>query len=43
MAVTYGIIKRHNGTINISSEPGVGTKVTIELPLDTEMNFTELS
>jgi len=39
MSVTYGIIKRHNGTIDISSEIGEGTTVTIELPLETELNF----
>ncbi len=43
MAVTYGIIKRHNGTIDISSEPGVGTKVTIELPIDDEINYPKPS
>ena len=43
MSVTYGIIKRHNGTIDISSESGKGTTVTIELPLETELNFPELS
>jgi two-component system, NtrC family, sensor kinase len=43
MAVTYGIIKRHNGTIDITSKSGIGTTVTIELPLETEINFPEIS
>lgn len=32
MAVTYGIIKRHNGTIEVESAVGIGTKFTIKLP-----------
>jgi len=32
MSVAYGIIKRHNGSITIDSEPGNGTIVTIGLP-----------
>jgi len=43
MSVTYGIIKRHNGTIDISSETGKGTTVTIELPLETELQYPEFS
>ncbi len=33
LAVGYGIIRRHNGTIDIDSEPGKGTTVTIRLPV----------
>ena len=33
LSVTYGIIHRHNGEISIQSEPGVGTTITINLPL----------
>jgi len=43
MAVTYGIIKRHNGTINISSQPGIGTTVTIELPMETEIDMSPVT
>jgi two-component system NtrC family sensor kinase len=33
LAVSYGIIKRHNGTIDVRSKPGEGTEFTIQLPL----------
>ncbi|MBC8870838.1 MAG: HAMP domain-containing protein [Planctomycetes bacterium] len=39
LAVTYGIIERHGGTIGVESEPGKGTTFTITLPVcgaDTE-------
>ena len=32
LAVVYGIIQRHGGTIEIASEKGVGTTFTIHLP-----------
>jgi len=32
LSVAYGIIKKHNGWINIESEPGKGTIFTIYLP-----------
>src|SRR5262249_6944079 len=34
LSISYGIIREHNGDIRIQSEPGVGTTVTIELPID---------
>ena len=34
LSVTYGIIKRHNGTIQIESEMGKGTEFVIHLPID---------
>jgi signal transduction histidine kinase/putative methionine-R-sulfoxide reductase with GAF domain/CheY-like chemotaxis protein len=33
LSVTYGIITRHKGTINVESELGRGTKFTILLPI----------
>ena len=33
MSIIYGIIKRHGGDIEVESEPGRGTTVTILLPL----------
>ena len=33
LAIMYGIIKLHRGQINIHSEVGVGTRVTIQLPI----------
>jgi len=33
LAVSFGIIRRHNGTIDVESEPGQGTTFRISLPL----------
>jgi two-component system NtrC family sensor kinase len=33
LAVVYGIVERHRGTIHIASEPGRGTTFTIDLPV----------
>ncbi len=33
LAMTYGVIQRHGGLINVESEIGQGTKFTIKLPL----------
>jgi len=38
LAISYGIIKEHKGTISVESEVGRGTKFTIKLPLATSMN-----
>jgi len=37
MSVTYGIVQRHRGTIDIESTPGQGTTVTISFPTATDM------
>ena len=34
LSISYGIIKRHTGTINVSSKKDEGTTVTISLPVD---------
>jgi len=36
LGIVYGIVRRHDGTIEIESAPGKGTTVTIALPLYKE-------
>jgi two-component system, NtrC family, sensor kinase len=38
MAVTYSIVRRHGGSVDVESEVGVGTRVLIQLPLETAGN-----
>lgn len=38
LAISYGIIKEHKGTISVESEVGKGTTFTIRLPIVTTMN-----
>ncbi len=37
LAVSYGIIARHKGTIEVKSEPGKGTTFIVRLPLGMEV------
>ena len=41
MAVTYRIIRNHQGEIQVSSQPGEGTRLTIEIPLRSDASPTE--
>jgi signal transduction histidine kinase len=38
LSVSYGIIKRHGGKIEVESEPGKGSTFTVILPLETAAN-----
>ncbi len=37
LAVSYGIVARHRGTIDVKSEQGKGTTFVVKLPLRTEV------
>jgi two-component system NtrC family sensor kinase len=36
LAVVYGIVQRHNGSIKVDSAPGRGTRMTMVLPVSAE-------
>lgn len=38
LSVSYGIVKRHNGEIDIESTPGRGTRVVITLPVTQQQS-----
>jgi len=33
LSVSYGIVREHNGSIEVESQPGEGTRFLLELPL----------
>lgn len=37
LSIVYGIVKQHNGTINVSSKEGKGTTFTVKFPLRFEV------
>jgi two-component system NtrC family sensor kinase len=41
LAISYGIIKEHNGTISVESEEGKGTTFTIRLPVTVEEKVSD--
>jgi signal transduction histidine kinase len=36
LAVSYGIVKNHQGNIQVFSQPGEGTRFVIQLPMQTQ-------
>jgi CheY-like chemotaxis protein len=41
LSVTYGIVTRHGGQIEVASTPGVGTVFTLTFPVATEIPATD--
>ena len=37
LAISYGIVQDHGGSIEVQSEPGVGTEFIVKIPLDLEL------
>jgi PAS domain S-box-containing protein len=43
MSVTYGIITRHNGKIKVGSKKGMGSTITLSLPMANEADHPDVS
>jgi two-component system NtrC family sensor kinase len=43
LSISYGIIKKHNGEIDVKSELGEGTTFTVKLPVAQTKNRNKLS
>ena len=41
LSIVYQIVKDHNGAINVRSQKGKGTTITVELPRDTRRTASE--
>jgi len=39
LAISYGIVKMHKGNIQVSSNLGIGTKFTVQIPIQKETNM----
>lgn len=39
LSISHGIIKRHGGTIEVESSPGMGTTFTVSLPVDANLDL----
>jgi len=42
LAMVFGIIQRHHGTLDIESEPGIGTAFRMRFPVDVSMPSSEI-
>ncbi|MBC7598058.1 MAG: ATPase, partial [Polaromonas sp.] len=40
LSIAYKIVQEHGGRIEVSSEPGKGTRFTITLPVDADVQET---
>ena len=37
LSLSHGIVERHGGTLAVASEPGAGTRFTVDLPIDSPL------